>query len=328
MNRTQPGELWQVSRLTISAGVITSLWGETPEEEGRATLEEALSLGVNHIDTAPAYRNGEAERFLGRFFAAGWPSEVRVTTKVSLGTIASDKVKERMRSSLIESLKNINRSDVDLFLLHSHLVPDGWERFRHNDKERIARSTTPVSLYRESVVPAMQELVSEGLCSAWGITGIGPVEGVEAALDADISDRPAAVQCIINALESAGGLDYADPLQDARLRRRLVHEAGVGMLGIRLMQAGALSSAMDRAPRGNDAQDFQDFERAAGFRRLASDLGVTPSMLAYRYAFSDARVHSHVLGVKNRTELSEAVQGIEMGPLSNDILEKIDALRT
>ena len=123
MEKVKLGSLWHVSRLTISAAGITSLWGETPKEEGWATLTEALASGIDHIDTAPAYRNGEAEDFLGEYFAEGWPADIRVTTKVGLGTVSPDDVRSNLRESIVRSLQRMNRRDVDLFLLHSHLVP-------------------------------------------------------------------------------------------------------------------------------------------------------------------------------------------------------------
>ena len=325
MEKVKLGSLWHVSRLTISAAGITSLWGETPKEEGWATLTEAFASGIDHIDTAPAYRNGEAEEFLGEYFAEGWPADIRVTTKVGLGTVSPDDVRSNLRESIVRSLQRMNRRDVDLFLLHSHLVPDEWD-YPH-DTARKVKSTTPMSLFQGAVVPAMRDLVKEGLCDAWGITGIGPVEPVEVALAAAAEERPQAVQCIINAMESAGGLSFADPNQDAQRRRAVVHASGVGMLGIRLVQAGALTEAMDREPRGNDARDFHDYELAEGFRRLAAESGTMPSFLAYQYAFSDERVDSHVLGVKNRKELSECLRALEAGPLSDEEMASINSWR-
>ena len=58
------------------------------------------------------------------------------------------------------------------------------------------------------------------------------------------------------------------------------------ILGIRAVQAGALTSEMDRKPHesGRDIKDFEDYERAEPFRNLAAEWQITPSVLAYRYA--------------------------------------------
>ena len=95
-------------------------------------------------------------------------------------------------------------------------------------------------------------------------------------------------------------------------------------MGIRAVQAGALTDAMDRVLPAEDL-DQQDFERAAPFRALARELGESAAALAHRYALSLPGVGSVVLGVKNRTELAECVAAAELGPLDAEIIERIDA---
>jgi len=68
---------------------------------------------------------------------------------------------------------------------------------------------------------------------------------------------------------------------------------------------------------------MRDYARAAGLRRLAAELGASPAALAHRYALS-LGVDTLVLGVKNRTELAECVAAAEAGPLSAEIVARID----
>jgi len=71
---------------------------------------------------------------------------------------------------------------------------------------------------------------------------------------------------------------------------------GVGVMGIRAVQAGALTSAIDRPlPAGHP--ELRDFARAAGFRRLARSSAVAPAALAHRYALS-LDIDTLVLGVE------------------------------
>src|SRR3954468_13389745 len=79
----------------------------------------------------------------------------------------------------------------------------------------------------------------------------------------------------------------------------------VGVMGIRAVQAGALTAAIDR-PLPTDHPEVRDYERAAGFRRLAAELGEDSAILAHRYALS-LDVDTLVLGVKNRQELAGCV---------------------
>src|ERR1700758_2502087 len=93
-------------------------------------------------------------------------------------------------------------------------------------------------------------------------------------------------------------------------------------MGIRAVQAGALTSALDR-PLPADHPEMRDYARAAGFRQLAAELGMTPALLAHRYAMS-LPVDTVVLGVKNRRELAECIAAAEAGPLSADVIARID----
>jgi aryl-alcohol dehydrogenase-like predicted oxidoreductase len=93
-------------------------------------------------------------------------------------------------------------------------------------------------------------------------------------------------------------------------------------MGIRAVQAGALTSAVDR-PLPADHPEMHDYARAAGFRRLAAEVGMTPALLAHRYALS-LSVDTVVLGVKNRAELAECVAAAEAGPLPADVMTRID----
>ena len=68
---------------------------------------------------------------------------------------------------------------------------------------------------------------------------------------------------------------------------------------------------------------MRDFDRAAGFRRLAEGLGTTPAALAHRYALS-LDIDTLVLGVKNRRELAECVAAAEAGSLSPELVARID----
>ena len=98
---------------------------------------------------------------------------------------------------------------------------------------------------------------------------------------------------------------------------------GVGIMGIRGVQAGALTAAIDR-PLPPDHPELRDYERAAGFRRLAAELAVDPAVLAHRYALS-LDIDTLVLGVKNRAELTQCVEAEALG-LTQQLRARIDAL--
>ena len=200
MERRPFGSLgYDVSALSLGGGGIGQVWGPTTREEAVATTREAIELGINLLDVAPSYGDGEAERVVGEAFDGRLPNGVLVSTKCRVNAPPADEVATLLRSSLTASLERLRLERVDLFLVHNMLVTDA-------DAERYAG--TPLTLFEESVRPALEGLVAEGLAGAWGITGIGVPDAVIAALRSD--SAPGAVQCIANLLDSAGAIQRFD----------------------------------------------------------------------------------------------------------------------
>jgi aryl-alcohol dehydrogenase-like predicted oxidoreductase len=179
---------------------------------------------------------------------------------------------------------------------------------------------TPYAKFVAHVRPAFEHLVAEGVIGAWGLTGIGHPDTIMRLLGE--RPAPAAVQCIANLLDSPGALKFFDGPAKPRAIMAAARANGVGVMGIRAVQAGALTDALDRQLPA-DHPEMRDFSRAAGFRRLAAELAATPASLAHRYALSLA-VDTVVLGVKNRRELAECIAAAEAGPLTAELMARID----
>ena len=160
----------------------------------------------------------------------------------------------------------------------------------------------------------------EGVIGAWGLTGIGHPDTIIRLLAEE--PAPAVVQCIANLLDSPGGLKFFDGPAKPRAVMAAARANRVAVMGIRAVQAGALTGAIDR-PLPDGHPEMRDYARAAGFRHLAAELGENPAVLAHRYALS-LDVDTLVLGVKNRRELAECVAAAETGPLPPEIIARID----
>ena len=239
------GQLWPVSALTLGGGGVGQLWGPTTREECIATVRTAVDCGITLLDMAPAYGNGEAESVIGAAFDGRLPAGIRVTTKHRLGTPPAGEVEGNIVRSLDESLARMRLERVDLFFLHSNIIPDDYDAGAYVD-----RPATRWTTYVEHFIPACERLVADGRIGAWGITGIGIPACILAALGR--SPRPAAVQCITNPLNSPGELKYFAGPSRAREIIATSKSAGAGVLGIRPVQGGALTDTLDRAlPRGS-----------------------------------------------------------------------------
>lgn len=317
MQQKSLGGLWPVSALTLGGGGLGMVWGETTFDECVATVHDAVAAGINLIDLAPRYGDGKAEEVVGAAFAGRLPAGVRVTSKCNLGNAARADIEPKLRQSIEGSLKRLRLSRLDLFFLHSNVVPDAAHIARRPD---AAVRMTPYDTFVAAVRPVFERLVGEGLIGAWGLTGIGHPDTIIRLLGE--RPAPAAVQCIANLLDSPGGLKFFDGPAKPREVMAAARANGVGVMGIRAVQAGALTSALDRTLPA-DHPEMRDYARAGGFRRLATELGMAPALLAHRYALS-LPVDTVVLGVKNRTELAECIAAAEAGPLPADVIARID----
>ena len=136
--------------------------------------------------------------------------------------------------------------------------------------------------------------------------------------------KPTYVQAVTNLLDSAGSLRrYAEPARPREIIQ-VANAEGVAVLGIRAVQAGALTAAIDRDISPNNP-DSKDYARAAPFRVLAREIGEDPAVLAHRYALAMSGVATVILGVKNREELAQCIDAAAR-PLDAATMARIDAL--
>ncbi len=312
--RSRPfGRLGEVSALTLGGGGIGQVWGRVDRAEAVATLRAAVDAGITLIDLAPSYgAESEAEQVFGAAFEGRLPAGVRLTTKCLLLAPDAADVYARLSESLEASLRRLRVENVDIFFLHGMLLPPGW---------RGDARGTPVELFEAAVRPAFERLVAEGKARAWGISAVGVPEAVVRALNSE--PRPFAAQCIANLLESPGGMKRYEGSARSREIIGVAKANGVAVMGIRAVQAGALTDAFDR-PIPDDSPEMADYERAAPFRAIAGQLGMPAAYLAHRYALSLAGVDTVVLGVKNRDELAECLRAEADGPLEPDLIRRLE----
>ena len=318
MHQQPFGRLGQVSTLTLGGGGLGMLWGVTTFDECVATVHAAVEAGITLLDLAPRYGDGKAEEVVGAAFGGRLPEGVRVTSKCNLGNPPAEQVEGILRRSIEHSLRRLRLSRLDLFFLHCNLAPLSNPMWGNPDA--VARLTS-YELFVSHVRPAFEKLVGEGVIGAWGLTGIGHPDTIIRVLGE--RPAPAAVQCIANLLDSPGGLKFFQGSAKPRSVMAAAHANGAGVLGIRAVQAGALTAAIDR-PLPGDHPEMRDYARADGFRDLCAELGENPAVIAHRYALS-LDIDTLVLGVKNRAELAECAAAAQAGPLSPSLMARIDA---
>src|SRR5580658_8189346 len=319
MKRNEFGPLGKTSRLTLGGGGIGLIWGPSTRDEAVATIKAALDGGIDLLDTAPMY--GQCESIVGDAFGGKLPSHLRITTKYQLGSPAPEEVAPKPAQSLDASLAAMKLDRVDVFFLHTNICADDYVYAIRPDLQDMF--ATRWSLYEDHVIPAMESLKAAGKIGHWGITGVGVPQTILRAIDA--AQPPAVVQAVTNLLDSAGSLRrFAEPA-NPRAIIAAAKARGIGVMGIRAVQAGALTAQIDRTLSPNNP-DAKDYARSEPYRALCREMGEDPAILAHRYALSLPGVDTVVLGVKNRSELEQCLVAERSGPLEPALMAKIDGL--
>lgn len=131
-------------------------------------LRRARELGINLLDTAPAY--GNSEQRLGELLSGqtqDWVICSKVGEEFNNGQSHFDFTPENTRRSVLRSLKRLQRDYLDIVLVHS----DG------NDVDIIERYGT---------LQVLAELKKEGLIRAVGFSGKTLAGGLRAAEQSDV----------------------------------------------------------------------------------------------------------------------------------------------
>jgi aryl-alcohol dehydrogenase-like predicted oxidoreductase len=111
-------------------------WGAQDERESIETINRALDLGINWIDTAAAYGLGKSEEIIGRAIA-GRRDEVFIATKCGLvwGDDPTEDVTASLKAGSVrkeaeDSLSRLNVDVIDLYQVHwptpDEDLEEGW----------------------------------------------------------------------------------------------------------------------------------------------------------------------------------------------------------
>jgi predicted aldo/keto reductase-like oxidoreductase len=98
--------------------------GHVDGPEATRMIRYAIDHGVNYVDTAYPYHNGESEPAVGKALADGYRGRVHLATKLPSWLITS---REDMDRYLHEQLIKLRTDHIDFYLLHG-LTEPFWEK--------------------------------------------------------------------------------------------------------------------------------------------------------------------------------------------------------
>ena len=112
-----------VSKLCLGA-MMFGAWGNTDHDDSVRIIHRALDAGINFVDTADIYSQGESEVIVGKALAGGKRDDVVLATKL-WGPMGDDPnrrgVSRRWIMQEVESsLRRLNTDWIDLYQIHRH----------------------------------------------------------------------------------------------------------------------------------------------------------------------------------------------------------------
>jgi D-threo-aldose 1-dehydrogenase len=304
----------QVSELVFGGGWVGGILIHQDAETRYAAIERALDAGINWIDTAPSYGDGESERALG-WLLQDVADKPYLSTKVRLDLSRLDDITGQVKQSIEESLSRLRCDSVELLQLHNPIGPQTADQLIGVDQV----------LGEDGVADALERMRELGLTRFIGITAIGDTEACRRVI---ASDRFDSAQVYYNILNPSAGQEMPPAWQGHDFRGLIAtcKDHGVAVMNIRVLAAGVLASEQRHGrevPMMPEAAiPTEEMRARAVWQRLDERYG-TRAQTAIRFALANPDIACVVVGLAELRHLEEALAAAEMGPLPDEALAEL-----
>lgn len=288
-----------ISLLSVGGLYTSSLAGG--ESETRRIVRRAIELGINAIDTAPAY--ADSEHTVGQAID-GIREPLIVTTKLGGRPQPFDPQNIRaLRDSVDESLRLLGRDCIDVLMVHEPDRPQQYPWWTSYD---------PLG---GPVLELMDQLKSAGKIRFTGLAGTTVTEMtwlvsssifdvVLTAFNYNVLFREAKSTVIATAKQNDMGIVLGSALGQGFLTRRA--DADIA----------AKPAWLSEARR----------EQLRAYYELLDASGLTAVELCLRFAISDPDISTIPIGCKTVQHLEASASAIAKGALPADVLSELDKI--
>jgi aryl-alcohol dehydrogenase-like predicted oxidoreductase len=289
--------------------------GKLGNKEVEALLGVSLDAGVNFIDTADVYSEGESEKLVGAAIKAlGHPrDQIVVATKVrgrtGPGVNQVGLSRGHILDSIDASLRRLGLEHVDLYQIH------GFD------------PSTPI----EETVRALDHVVRQGKARYVGFSNLAAWQAMKAIGYAEA-----------NGLARFHSAQVYYSLVGRDIEREIVPLAqseGLAILPWSPLAGGLLSGKFDESKQGPQAArrssfDFPPVDRErlprvlAALRSVSQQTGLSVARIALAWHLTRPFVTSVIIGAKNRDQLVDnlAAADVKLSPEHVKVLDEASAL--
>jgi aryl-alcohol dehydrogenase-like predicted oxidoreductase len=289
-------------------------WGNPDHESGIAMVRTALDGGINFVDTADMYSDGENEEIIGKALK-GRRDDVVLATKghFPMGPDENDRGNSRrwLTRALENSLRRLDTDYVDLYQIHR---PD---------------HTTDI----EETLSALSDFVRSGKVRVVGSSMFPAEQTVEAQW---VSEKRGLVRF---RTEQPPYSIFNRSIEGAVLPT--AQRYGMGVLTWSPLAGGWLSGRYDKASdidlsQGRGALQRHKFDPAlpdnavkldaiAELKKLAAEIGESLPHLALAFVRAHPGVTSAIIGPRTPEQLADLLAGADL-VLGDDVLDRIDEI--
>ena len=302
-----------VSRFCLGA-MMFGAWGNPDHDESIRIIHAALDAGINFVDTADVYAQGESEEIVGKALAGGRRDDIILATKFHnpMGEDPNRRGNSRrwIMRAVEDSLRRLGTDWIDLYQVHR---PDP----RTDIEETLA---------------ALSDLVHQGKVRSIGSSTFPPSQIVEAQwiardrhLQRFVTEQPP-YSILVRAVEAdvlptcsrhnMAVMSYS-PLAGGWLSGRWRKDTGQQSSS----RAGRLPERFDLSEPANQRK----LDAVEQLAQLADETGITLIQLAIAFVLEHPSITAALIGPRTMEQLEGQLAAADV-TLEEAVLDRIDAI--